>query len=203
MRKAPGSPVSVSSNPPQRTKDGSIHLCEDEQTSYLGESILGCLGTRTQHGPGSISELPPGSRYLHPNSWLGPPCNFPMSAVIVRRRMRVFFLCVCQEAFQGSLFYLNKDKELVQCQRCPTGVKRQLCSNASGVRPEDVQLQRGPRRRQPVPANQQRGCLSKGTVLCVNDDRFILQSASQIMALFHLLSYMLSKHHKPFCAMGF
>lgn len=114
-----------------------------------------------------------------------------------------FFLCVCQEAFQGSLFYLNKDKELVQCQRCPTGVKRQLCSNASGVRPEDVQLQRGPRRRQPVPANQQRGCLSKGTVLCVNDDRFILQSASQIMALFHLLSYMLSKHHKPFCAMGF
>lgn len=114
-----------------------------------------------------------------------------------------FFLCVCQEAFQGSLFYLNKDKELVQCQRCPTGVKRKLCSNASGVRPEDVQLQRGPRRRQPVPANQQRGCLSKGTVLCVNDDRFILQSASQIMALFHLLSYMLSKHHKPFCAMGF
>lgn len=108
-----------------------------------------------------------------------------------------------REAFQGSLFYLNRDKELVQCQRCPTGVKRHLCSDTNGSRPEDVQLQQGPGRRQSVPAKQQRGCLSRGTALCVNDGRFILQSASQIMALFHLLSYMLSKHHKPFSAMCF
>lgn len=132
----------------------------------------------------------------------GPLLNFPMSAAIVKLHMRVIFLC--REAFQGSLFYLNKDKELVQCQCCPTGVKRQFCSNTSGARPKDVQLRRGgPGRRRSVPANQQRGCLSKGTALCMNDDRFILQSASQIMALFHLLSYMLSKHHKPFCAMCF
>lgn len=107
-------------------------------------------------------------------------------------------------AFQGSLFYLNRDKELVQCQHCPTRVKRPLCLNTNGSRPKDVQLQQeGPGRRWSVPAKQQCGCLSRGTALCVNDGRFILQSASQIMALFHLLSYMLSKHHKPFSAMCF
>lgn len=138
--------------------------------------------------------------YIQAVGWR-PPCNFPMLALLWSSTWGVF---LCREAFQGSLFYLNKDKELVQCQRCPTGVKRQLCSNTNGARPKDAQLWRGgPGRRQSVPANQKRGCLSKGTVLCMNDDRFILQSASQIMALFHLLSYMLSKHHKPFCAMCF
>lgn len=112
-----------------------------------------------------------------------------------------FFVCVLG-SLQG-LFYLNKDKDLVQCQCCPSGVQRQPCSNTSGMRPEDVQLQPEAGRRQSAPANQQQGCLSKGTALSVNDDRFILQPASQIMALFHLLSHMLSKHHKPFCAMCF
>lgn len=42
-------------------------------------------------------------------------------------------------AFQGSLFYLNRDKELVQCQHCPTRVKRPLCLNTNGSRPKDVQ----------------------------------------------------------------
>lgn len=131
----------------------------------------------------------------------GPLSNFTMSAAIVEQHMRVL---LSLEAFQRSLFYLNRDKELVQCQHCPTGVKRHLCSNTNGSRPEDVQLQQGgPGRRWSVPAKQQRGCLSRGTALCVNDGRFILQSASQIMALFHLLCYMLSKHHKPFSAMCF
>lgn len=143
----------------------------------------------------------PGPQILYLNCWLGASLQlYHVSSYCGETHEEI----LSREAFQGSLFYLNRDKELAQCQHCPTGVKRPLCLNTNGSRPEDVQLQQeGPRRRWSAPAKQQRGCLSRGTALCVNDGRFILQSASQIMALFHLLSYMLSKHHKPFSAMCF
>lgn len=159
------------------------------------------MGTRATTWTWLHIQTAPGPRILYLNCWLGASLQlYHVSSYCGGTHEGV----LSREAFQGSLFYLNRDKELVQCQRCPTGVKRHLCSDTNGSRPEDVQLrQKGPGRRRSVPAKQQRGCLSRGTALCVNDGRFILQSASQIMALFHLLSYMLSKHHKPFSAMCF
>lgn len=159
------------------------------------------MGTRATTWTWLHIQTAPGPRILYLNCRLGASLQlYHVSSYCGGTHEGV----LSREALQGSLFYLNRDKELVQCQRCPTGVKRHLCSDTNGSRPEDVQLQQeGPGRRRSVPAKQQRGCLPRGTALYVNDGRFILQSASQIMALFHLLSYMLSKHHKPFSAMCF